>query len=515
MKIKRLNLISGNALEKSRYKSLEPFDITFTIDKDTNNVDPICLVGINGSGKSNLLELLAEIFFYLEGFFLKYIPNSFTSKFSINFELEYFIIYQSELQLVKIVRRNHKNPEYSIYDNSEEDYVTITDINIKKELLPKRIIGYSSGLNETLSTPFKTSRSYYSEQVGVQAKPNSRKKLAKEDVVLPRLMYMDKETNELIVVSNFLFNGEDKLKIFSSLLRIESLHSFRIIIQFNHPAAPTGGIRRTEELNKDVNQLIACATTYSHNEESESWILDYFICPATKEAFKKHFDTPLNLFLSLYRLSLLNPLCVKAMHRKWAITNDIFPSDKAFRIDNLKLNIKDPSDTINYIGISDGEHQFMHIIGTIMMFDEDGILYLLDEPETHFNPKWRAEFITALNSVITNPPQEIFITTHSPFILSDTRGHNVFVFKRDLDRVWFEPIGFETFGSPFDILLKKAFDRDVQISDLALEKLKSLVNGENDLNALVEGASQIAESYEKQFLIEKINKLILGNKTEK
>lgn len=32
------------------------------------NVEPLCLVGLNGSGKSNVLEVLAEIFYYLESY---------------------------------------------------------------------------------------------------------------------------------------------------------------------------------------------------------------------------------------------------------------------------------------------------------------------------------------------------------------------------------------------------------------------------------------------------------------
>ncbi|MGD1844392.1 MAG: hypothetical protein ACFB10_03250 [Salibacteraceae bacterium] len=40
--------------------------------------------------------------------------------------------------------------------------------------------------------------------------------------------------------------------------------------------------------------------------------------------------------------------------------------------------------------MSDGEHQFNQIIGTMMLLETPGCLLLLDEPDTHFNPKWRS-----------------------------------------------------------------------------------------------------------------------------
>ncbi|MBK8654708.1 MAG: hypothetical protein IPN20_12560 [Haliscomenobacter sp.] len=42
-------------------------EFTFSNEElSKNRLEPICLVGLNGSGKSNLLELIAEIFYYLD-----------------------------------------------------------------------------------------------------------------------------------------------------------------------------------------------------------------------------------------------------------------------------------------------------------------------------------------------------------------------------------------------------------------------------------------------------------------
>ncbi|MDX3960572.1 hypothetical protein Q6A78_09220, partial [Aliarcobacter skirrowii] len=63
MKLMRLKLLS-------EFRGLaKGFEIDFTNSENTSNsIEPICLIGLNGSGKSNVLEVISEIFFYLEMF---------------------------------------------------------------------------------------------------------------------------------------------------------------------------------------------------------------------------------------------------------------------------------------------------------------------------------------------------------------------------------------------------------------------------------------------------------------
>ena len=136
--------------------------------------------------------------------------------------------------------------------------------------------------------------------------------------------------------------------------------------------------------------------------------------------------------------------------------------DKIFSIENIELVINAPLVRTEYEKISDGEHQFIHIIGGILLFDEKGperdLLYLLDEPDTHFNPLWRSDFFFQLETVLTNKSVEFIITTHSPFILSDCHGYNVFKFKRVEDKVSFKRVEQETYGSTYENVTEYLFD---------------------------------------------------------
>jgi predicted ATPase len=64
---------------------------------------------------------------------------------------------------------------------------------------------------------------------------------------------------------------------------------------------------------------------------------------------------------------------------------------------------------------SDGEHQMLHTLGLCLLFKNTNSLFLLDEPETHFNPDWRANFITRLyQSLDGSGENEVLVTTHTP-----------------------------------------------------------------------------------------------------
>lgn len=83
--------------------------------------------------------------------------------------------------------------------------------------------------------------------------------------------------------------------------------------------------------------------------------------------------------------------------------------------------------------LSDGEHQLLHSLGLCLLFRETNSLFLLDEPETHFNPHWRASFITRMRQCLCNTEnveQEMLITTHTPFLISDSKPEKYWFFLR-------------------------------------------------------------------------------------
>lgn len=85
MKLIRLKLLS-------EFRGLaKDFEIEFTNNKiNPKSIDPICLIGLNGSGKSNVLEVISEIFYYLETF-KSANKNDLKYNYEFGFEIEYIL----------------------------------------------------------------------------------------------------------------------------------------------------------------------------------------------------------------------------------------------------------------------------------------------------------------------------------------------------------------------------------------------------------------------------------------
>lgn len=62
--------------------------------------------------------------------------------------------------------------------------------------------------------------------------------------------------------------------------------------------------------------------------------------------------------------------------------------------------------------------------------DQPAILFL-DEPETHLHPAWQRQVIPALQSLLPNA--QIFVATHSPFVVSSVNQGWIYVLKAQKD----------------------------------------------------------------------------------
>lgn len=504
MKLQHLQLFN-------KYRSLEPFSYSFpkhTLLK--HHIDPICLVGLNGSGKSNFLELIADIFYDLEIYFLhevdnnlygvdspKYFAYSNRNKEPIYFDIRYKIkvwnktknaFESKEIQITrkretKNKSKNRTTPEFKIKAEKQntlfQDTYVPLPVEEARHYLPM-VVGYTSGLNDLLSMPFIELQDYYAQQVAKEAKISGAKKTKKSvvkpgKIESPNFLLLNYESNSSIVIANLLLASSKKLATLKDVLRIERLNSFRIVIRWNKLYSKSK-LEVTDELQKYINALSDCATIkeITKKEGGEVHTLDFVFNNVTQELFKQKFETPKKLFEALTKLNLLNTLCVQKTQRnklrkrreKGELLKfpQIATADKIFSIEKIELVLK--LSARNYVRteyekISDGEHQFIHIIGGILLFDEQNperdLIYLLDEPDTHFNPLWRSDFFYQLENILENRDLEFLITTHSPFILSDCHGYNVFKFVRENEIVTFERIDTETYGSTFENILENIF----------------------------------------------------------
>ncbi|MBE4324158.1 hypothetical protein HJ057_04325 [Vibrio parahaemolyticus] len=171
MRLNRLKLVG-------RYKSIvgteqQPFIYTFK--PSSEGYSPICLVGLNGSGKSNFIELIADIFGYADRYFnLQY---ECAEDLTYDFEIDYQTVVDGHDFFIKIKSISSKVKMYSYQDIEYIDFlsfgnvqegrvqamvVTTTIDNEYHKFLPDNVLAYSSGNNQGLSSVFaKTQLSFY------------------------------------------------------------------------------------------------------------------------------------------------------------------------------------------------------------------------------------------------------------------------------------------------------------------------------------------------------------------
>lgn len=345
---------------------------------------------------------------------------------------------------------------------------------------------------------------------------------------------MDYHSSQAILLSNFLLQKEDALEPIKEQLEIEKLHSFRLVIN-NHRLY-------NREENSEIDFLLPkvidtivklrkCATVnyiekHISGEDKGSVkfeYLDFYFSPKTKDAFKEHFDNPLKLFRAFQVLSLLNLRILDKDLKKEIYNSDSLyamykiPAPKeiehVFHFNLFKLKKENSKDKMLLKAFSDGEHQFLHTMGICLMLQNKSALFLLDEPETHFNPEWRSEFISILKDSLdksdsNNLMRDIIITSHSPFIISDCYPDKVIIFEKSKQPLNASDLNIETFGTSVNLLTNQIFKKKNTIGNYSLNKIEIFreryKKGENKEKLIIEINSKLGDSLEKLLLIKEI-----------
>ena len=151
--------------------------------------------------------------------------------------------------------------------------------------------------------------------------------------------------------------------------------------------------------------------------------------------------------------------------------------------------------------------------------------FLLDEPESHFNPKWRVEFVSKLLDLPTKSVgdcenegkraasmvssyQECLMTTHSPFVPSDMKSDNVLIFKKDSNsgKIEVRKPNIQTYGSTFDTILEECFGISPPMSGLPRAEIERLLES-NDIEEIRESIRRLGDSVERLHLADRARML--------
>lgn len=510
--------------------------LTVSLERDfeegRESFSTLCLVGPNGSGKSQLLQTIAEIFqdaWHVHSPEQERADANRGLAFSLVYDLDVGGASRQKVRLSRSVAQKRRAAvQMELFESGS--WVDVLPSNsLYGKLLPPIVVGYTSGDNETLSLPFFKSRAAYAKDVSTAAlSPDRRTKEVPDN----RLLLIDYGTNLEVLIANLMLGSQELCEKMLEHAALSGLASWRCIIQLEpstitrtKPINGRRGVKLTVELEEILSKLRACATCQHHDASSDTYTLDFFVNDQTCAAFRAHWKDASELYRSFHKFAMLNDLAIpkkvrnrlaKQIKRGRFATRLPEPQDeqKVFRFEEVRFHSqKAGDDPVDYVALSDGEHQQAQIFGVFSMITDNNALFLLDEPESHFNPQWRVKFINRLMSipVPSLTAREVIMTSHAPFVPSDMRRERVLIFKRNGTQIKVSNPTNETFGASFDRILKDCFEIDPPISQVARDEISRLID-EGGVDEIEGALPNIGASVEKAFLIDHLNQIKDGGK---
>lgn len=415
----------------------------------------LAFIGLNGSGKSQLLELIGETFAYIECYkrhdFKTYRPLGFAVSVIYQISLTNdpnVLSYPDEMVTVEneelILKINILSSGAVNIAVKKDDTWKALNLNERHFPIP-RLVGYSSGLNENLQRSFmKTAVQFYDV---MRIRGNRRKELAgnidetevaninnrylqrnkhifsapedyeeernnlhllkESDTPIPRNLFMDYDCCALLMVA---FSILPSAEISSILAEVHHNRPTLIQLRYSLNAGIVG-----EDSIRDIKLLIRaggddCVAGIGKRTSDEQYdlyeldflegiiSLDMRRDDVRERLFDLNYGEPLRLFERLYKLQLVGVKNWGGNNLKKLRKANFFETVKKplktklpLSVERLELSDQQGS-CINFDDLSDGEAQLIQILAAARIFRDEQALFIMDEPETHLNPSWRTYF---------------------------------------------------------------------------------------------------------------------------
>lgn len=442
MKITRLKI--------ENYKNLKNVEIDFS-----HSDGKTLIIGNNGTGKSNLIEILSAIFYALYHKAKNVFPNfKFTIEYDIGNRASYPRQYPYGYGPNKISVCND-NGSIELKANG-----TIIKIDEWEQFLPKRVVSVYSGEEKRLW------EDYY-----FKAYDDFNKQYIKQDrtIEYQRMVYINKYYWDLILsllASSDLVGHNEFLK---EQLNIDSIEGIDCIF--------------------DLNKI-------KGNKNSVAKIILDSINPTNKEEITISIDQIKALYAMVgYEEDVFFNLAVLLLYKGYKIVT-------SYKVKfNRELTTK---------MLSEGEKKLLLIYGALNLFSGE-CLFLLDEPDAHLHEKRKSE---VYKLICKNENNQIIVTSHSPKMIKLFPYDNQIILRKN-ESGKLEAVTTHEFDEFKDILdTDISFEEEFAIRESRMPLL--LVEGKTDKNHICTAWRKLYPEQEMPFAIvslscaEKIRQYIIS-----
>lgn len=113
----------------------------------------------------------------------------------------------------------------------------------------------------------------------------------------------------------------------------------------------------------------------------------------------------------------------------------------------IRVRLKKNDGSVTFRELSEGEQQLLTVLGLLRFTAEEESLFLLDEPDTHLNPRWCVDYLAYLKKFVGGNTQEqdqesshIVFTTHNPLAVAELVKEQVQILRRNDESRYIEAL---------------------------------------------------------------------------
>lgn len=434
------------SLKVNGFKLLENFEIEFDTVAQGDSIT--VLIGENGAGKSTMLEVILRIF---GGFYSNKIANEYNFDYTIKY------LYAS-----KLITINRTGKQYNITEIEDGD--DLEGINIfqaykgtlstlhrnkikEKGIFPARLISFYSGNNDrllpitkTLERAFaKTWNNNVSDYFDITFPKTGEEKHLSEvdsyDVYQRKFIHCDDKQLPIYFISLLCHPSQEKREKTALELGVDM--NFKVHIELNL-------LKWKSNLeDRDMYSL-------SRFNSMIDFILD-------EDDGKGQF---INLLYST------NNKLIKDDKLFWSLDNTFFIGLSQINIYNMlerltavfDAKIRISCDGMDIIDFSEGQRQFIKILGMLSICKNEECLVIMDEPDAHMNPKWKYNIRDFMENAVEGAINtQVLIATHDPLVINGMESENISIFQKSESGIKVQRSENDTFGMGIDGLLQSEY----------------------------------------------------------
>ncbi|PZW40190.1 AAA family ATPase [Pseudomonas sp. URMO17WK12:I2] len=438
MRLDKIRIGSEKVGDKQRFKNLKNVEISFGTKEWITVV-----IGWNGTGKSNVLEAIATLFrdLIMEkdrwgnkdrpsfAYKLRYVCQGKAIEIDADpdrkadwYEISYLVLDKNSSELPSI--EGYESIRFSQFKKQKDDF------------LPRYVFGYYSGNSDRMQSVFRPYLQQYDKKL---------RNVKSEDPGLRRLFYALPVHSQFVLLA-FVLQQDELVKAFlndqlglDTDAESESVDSVLLVLNepswsLNKGKVPKGKYGACQD-NPDIfwgaegvvrgflDRVHKVATAPVHNtrkDESTFWN-------------KKNREYVYLFVKDLDRLAqLIGDQSPREFFRDLEST---YVSELISEV-RIRVKLKKNDGSVTFRELSEGEQQLLTVLGLLRFTAEEESLFLLDEPDTHLNPRWSVDYIGYLNRFITSgssaeSSSHIVLTTHNPIAIAELSREQVQILYRN------------------------------------------------------------------------------------